>query len=77
MRKRLFIYYACCTGIYLALFLLELFVFDPLLEFIGNTYFKHLMVYAVLLLIINPILVKLISQKLSIAHISKGDERSL
>ena len=75
MRKRLFIYYACCTGIYLLLFLLELFVLDPVLDYFGESFWRHLLVYVVLLLIINPLLTKLISEKLPISRLGKEDDR--
>ena len=69
MRKRLFVYWLCCLGIYLCLFLFELFVLDPVFDYIGKDYYSHLLIYVVLLIIINPLLTKFLSEKLKIAHI--------
>ena len=69
MRKRLFVYWLCCLGIYLSLFLFELFVLDPVFDYIGEDYYSHLLIYVILLIIINPLLTKFLSEKLKIAHI--------
>jgi hypothetical protein len=74
MRKRLFVYWLCCLGIYLGLFLFELFVLDPVFDYIGEDFYRHLLIYVVLLVIINPILTRFLSEKLKIAHIRKERE---
>ena len=57
-------YSALCMGIYLVLAGTEILVFHPLADFFGSSYRAHLVFYLILLLAIDPLLTKILSEKI-------------
>ena len=56
-------YTALCTGIYLSLAAAEIFLLGPLADFFGFSYLSHLIFYLVLLLLIDPLITRYLSEK--------------
>ena len=57
-------YILSCMLIYLSIFLLELFLLNPLLDGISENYIIRIIIYAFLMLIINPIITFYIGERL-------------
>ena len=57
MGKKTLPYISLCTGMYLLLGAIEIFLCRPLIDFIGFGYRTHLIVYLILLLLIDPLIV--------------------
>ena len=60
MAEKVMRYILIYTGLYLGLSAIEVFVLSPLVDFAGNEFWNRFIVYAVLLIVINPLIVKLI-----------------
>lgn len=58
---------------YLILSGIEIFLLRPLIDFIGTNYFIHLVVYLILLLIVNPVVVKQLGSLLIQDDADKGE----
>lgn len=63
MGKQTFKYIGFCLGIYLLLSAIEIFLFRPLVDFIGTSFWTYFVVYNVFLILLNPLLTKLIVNK--------------
>lgn len=63
MGKQGFSYTLLCIGLCLGLSIIEIFVFKPLIEFVGEDIWKLMIVYNVLFIVVNPIIVKIIIDK--------------
>ena len=70
MGKKTFPYILLCTGLYLILSAVEIFLLKPLIDFLGTGYRIHLAVNVILLLIVNPLLVRLLSNLSRLANIN-------
>ena len=57
-------YTLLCMGIYLSLAAAEIFLLSPAADFFGSSYRSHLVFYLVLLLILDPIVTKILSEKI-------------
>ena len=57
-------YTLLCMGIYLSLAASEIFLLSPLADFFGSSYRSHLIFYLILLLILDPILTRILSEKI-------------
>lgn len=63
MGKQTFKYILLCMGLYLALATFEIFLLRFAIELITQKFVAILIIYNVLLLIVNPIVVKIIIKK--------------
>ena len=57
-------YTALCTGIYLSLAAVEIFLLSPLADFFGSSYRSRLIFYLILLLILDPLITRYLSEKI-------------
>ena len=57
-------YTVLCMGLYLSLAALEIFLLNPLADFFGSSYRSHLIFYLVLLLVLDPIITRILSEKI-------------
>lgn len=57
-------YTLLCMGIYLSLGTAGIFLLSPLADFFGSSYRSHLIFYLVLLLILDPIITRILSEKI-------------
>ena len=57
-------YTLLCMGIYLSLGAAGIFLFSPLADFFGSSYRSLLIFYLVLLLILDPIITRILSEKI-------------
>lgn len=64
MGKQTLKYICTCIGIYLLLFVIEIFVLKNLIDFIGSDFKTYLIIYNVFLFAINPIVSWMIVKKL-------------
>ena len=64
MRKYYFKYIISCICIYLFLAALDIFAFKYLIEMFYTGFSKHLIIYNILFLLINPIITKIVVEKL-------------
>lgn len=53
-----------CTGIFLSLAVAEIVLLSPLADFFGSSYQSHLIFYLILLLVIDPIVTRILSEKI-------------
>ncbi len=75
MGKKTLPYIGLCTGTYLLISAFEIFLCHPLVDFIGFGYRIHLIVYAILLLAINPYLVRFCTDKLPLSRNTENTQR--
>ena len=75
MGKKTFPYILLCTGLYLILSAIEIFLLKPLVDFLGTGYRIHLVVNLILLLIVNPFLVRFLSDLSKLAKISTNTQQ--
>lgn len=68
MGKKTLPYIGLCTGMYLLIGMIEIFLCRPLIDFIGFGYRTHLAVYLVLLLLIDPLIVRYVADKTKYAQ---------
>ena len=68
MGKKTLPYICLCTGMYLLLGAFEIFLCRPLIDFIGFGYRTHLIVYLILLLLIDPLIVRYAADKTKYAR---------
>lgn len=64
MGKQGFKYVPLCIGIYLVLAAIEIFLFKPLINLVTTKFLYHVIIYNVFLLIANPIVTKLLVEKI-------------
>lgn len=64
MGKQAFKYILVCMGIYLGISAIEIFLLESLVDFISTKFWIHFIVYIILLLVVNPILTRIISDKI-------------
>ena len=57
-------YTVLCMGLYLSLAALEIFLLSPLADFFGSSYQSHLIFYLILLLVLDPIITRILSEKI-------------
>ena len=57
-------YTLLCMGIYLSLAAMEFFLLSPLAYFFGSSYRSHLILYLILLLVLDPIITRILSEKI-------------
>ena len=57
-------YTLLCMGIYLSLGAAGIFLLSPLADFFASSYRSHLIFYLVLLLILDPIITRILSEKI-------------
>ena len=57
-------YTLLCMGIYLSLVTVEIFLLSPLADFFGSSYRSHLIFYLILLLLIDPVITRILSEKI-------------
>ena len=57
-------YTLLCMGIYLSLAATEFFLLSPLADFFGSSYRSHLILYLILLLVLDPIITRILSEKI-------------
>jgi len=60
MHKSFISYLGLYMAIFLALSTIEVFLLKPLVDFIGTSFWTHIVVYSLMFIIVNPILCKLI-----------------
>lgn len=65
MGKQTFKYIFTCVGIYLLLFLLEIFLLRPLVEFVGDSFKILVISYNLFLFILNPLVLWFIIKKIN------------
>ena len=63
MVKQTLKYIIFCMAIYLSISAIEIFLLPPLIDFISTDFWIHMYVYIFLLLVLNPIIIKLISDR--------------
>ena len=63
MGKDSFKYVLICMGIYLGFAIVEIFLIKLLIDLITTNFIAHMLIYNVLLLVVNPLAVKLIVDK--------------
>ncbi|MBR4461516.1 MAG: hypothetical protein IKS51_02930 [Erysipelotrichaceae bacterium] len=63
MGKKTLPYIGLCTGMYLLLGAFEIFLCKPLIDFIGFGYRTHLIVFLLLLLLVDPLIVRYVADK--------------
>ncbi len=63
MVKQTLKYIVFCMAIYLSISAIEIFLLPPLIDFISTDFWIHMYIYIFLLLVLNPIITKLISDK--------------
>lgn len=64
MAKQLFRYTLFAMFTYLGLVAAEIFILKPLIDFFGNGFKENFIVYSILILIIDPLLLRLISNRI-------------
>ncbi len=75
MGKKTLPYIGICTGLYLLLSAAEIFLGKPLVDFIGFGYRLHLLIYTILLLLINPLLVRRVTDRMGFASHAENKQR--
>ena len=76
MNKTMLKYMLLCMCIFLSLSVIEIFLLKPLFDFITTNYWGHFIIYLILLLIVNPLLTKTISDKFNLTiKITNEDEQ--
>ncbi|MBQ6560253.1 MAG: hypothetical protein IJL85_05435 [Erysipelotrichaceae bacterium] len=75
MGKKTLPYIGLCTGFYLLISAIEIFLGKPLVDFIGFGYRTHLIVYIILLLLVNPFIVRYVTDKMRPAINSENRQR--
>ena len=73
MNKEFFSYTAMYLIMLLTLDGIEILILKPLIDFISTNYWIHLLVYGILIIFINPIIVRAISDILNNNYYTKGD----
>lgn len=58
-----FVYFGLCLGIYLSLAVIEIFIFEALINMITTHFFYKVIIYSVIFLLINPFLTKFLTDK--------------
>ena len=64
MGKKAFPYVVTCIGIYVSLSLIELFGLKVVLDMVSTSFFFHLWVNLALIVVVNPIVTRLITDKI-------------
>ena len=64
MGKNTFRYILFCMGTFLLLTLIEIFLMKPLFDFISDTFWGSLWIYTAVILIVNPLIVRLLSNRI-------------
>ncbi|MBQ5804538.1 MAG: hypothetical protein IIW22_02035 [Erysipelotrichaceae bacterium] len=57
-------YTLLCMGIFLSLSAAEILLLNPVADFFGSSYLSHLIFYLVLLLILDPVITRILSEKI-------------
>lgn len=65
MGKQTFKYIFTCIGIYLSLFIIEIILFKPLVEFVGDSFKVLVIAYNLFLFILNPLVLWSIIKKIN------------
>lgn len=68
MGKQMFKYVLVCMGTYMSMAAVEIFLLKPLVDFFGTDFWTHLLVYAILLLVVNPVITKIITNKIDFVY---------
>lgn len=61
-------YTLLCTGIYLLLCLIEVFVMRPLIDFIDDGFLTYFVVYNIFFILLNPILTYFVYERLPLNY---------
>ena len=64
MGKNTFKYILFCMGTFLTLTIIEIFLMKPLFDFISDTFWGSFWIYTIIILAVNPVLTKMISDKI-------------
>ncbi|MBQ6334087.1 MAG: hypothetical protein IJI46_03330 [Erysipelotrichaceae bacterium] len=74
MGKDTFKYLGVCMGIYLALAAIEFFLLRPLVDFFGTGVYTPLIVYLIILVLVDPILTRMISDLMGFKELNKDGD---
>ena len=74
MKKKMFRYLLICMAAYLALTAIEIFILSPLVDMITMSFWPRLAIYCGLLLLVNPLLTRLISNRFDLQTPVEEDE---
>ncbi len=69
MKKELFIYFLKAVAVYLTIYLIELFLYENYLTFIGDFKDIKTIIYILSLVVVNPILTAFVVNRLKIKRI--------
>lgn len=64
MFKKIALYIIICVCIYLLLFTIDVYILKPVVDYFGEELLNYILVYNAFLFVINPIITKILADKI-------------